>query len=75
MPGTKNVIKPTLIDSQKVLLPPVTHKTRGNEEVCQNFGQEWSLLSVPHAELSTAATGKSERGLHLDPTKCTTFTI
>jgi hypothetical protein len=44
------------------LLPPVSHKTRGNEEVCQNFGQEWSLLSVPHAELSTAVTGKSERG-------------
>jgi hypothetical protein len=33
-----------------------------NEAICQSFGQEWHLLSVPHAEISVAVRGKSERG-------------
>jgi hypothetical protein len=59
VPRTKNVIKPTLIDPQKVT--PFTYKIRDNEAIYQSFGQEWSLLSIPHAGISIAVQGKSER--------------
>jgi hypothetical protein len=57
----KNVIKPSLIDPQK-FVTPFTHKTRDNGAICRSFGQEWPLISAPHAEISIAVRGKSERG-------------
>ena len=46
-PGEKNVKHPPLVESSKILLPPLHIKTRFNEELCQGNGQNRSWFYVP----------------------------
>jgi hypothetical protein len=47
MPGAKNTARESLVDPQKVLLPPLhRYKTGLDEAVCESFTKRWKLFQV-----------------------------